>query len=150
MSSTKNFVLFIDQAAGDQEATLDKFRDDGLLKLSAGTVYKDRNRFTVGYQTNGAEETFSIGQPVFDKDWNLMGYLGISLYSHLDYADRVPGRNIATGEPIELRVPVEEWAIENHTPRCEEGKAIYTYWQYLEAGRAKRANAEKAEDSVAD
>lgn len=97
----------------------DKASFDNNLEYSSGIVEYDRdtNTYSIAYQQYGAEETFSIGQPVFDKDNNLMGYLGISLYENLDYSCEA------------LRVPVERWTICLPTKHCAYGKQVYTYWQ---------------------
>lgn len=85
----------------------------------AGRIGKDSKRgcFRVICQQYGAEESFSVGQPVYDENGNIMGYLGIGLCSDLDYA--VNG----------IRIPVEYWEICLSTEHCMEGKRVYTYWQ---------------------
>ena len=84
----------------------------------AGRVAKD-DRFFVAYEQKGANDTFSIGMPVYDKDNHLMGYLGIGFYHNLNYSIRFNGESI----------PVERWEICNPTKYCEVGKSIYTYPQ---------------------
>lgn len=88
----------------------------------AGIVCDNNGERIIGYEMQGARETFSVGQPVFDKDGNLMGYLGIGVFASLDYA---------TTEPI--RIPVEYWKICLPTKYCECGKKVYTYWQNKES-----------------
>jgi len=85
----------------------------------AGIVIKHEDGYGIGHEAYGAERTFSVGQPVYDKDGNLLGYLGIGLYANLDYA-------------VGIRVPVEYWKICLPTQDCKEGKKVYTYWQMLE------------------
>ncbi|MDR0497682.1 MAG: hypothetical protein LBH42_08720 [Treponema sp.] len=94
-----------------------------LLKYSAGQVSDDRERLIIAYQQKGAEDTFSIGQPVYDKEYNLMGYMEIIVWGSLDYSERFNGENI----------PVEHWAIGNPTKYCRVGKQVLTYWQRWEA-----------------
>ena len=55
----------------------------------AGTVCEKDGNFIIGYEMKGAEETFSIGQPVYDVDGNIMGWLGIGLYSSLNYSSEI-------------------------------------------------------------
>lgn len=101
---------------------IDHYKDAGVdTKYSAGIVRKYENEFIIAYEMKGASETFSIGQPVFDKDKNIMGYLGISFYKHLDYST----------EGL-IRIPVENWTICLPTEYCIDGKKVYTYWQMLE------------------
>jgi len=102
---------FIDQ----KQVSTDK------LLYSAGRVecgYR-RDYFTVADEQIGAKETFSVGQPVYDVDNNLMGYLKIGLYENLDYSNSYNGEEI----------PVESWEIGNPTKHCISGKQIITFWQ---------------------
>lgn len=105
---SKEFKRFIDQ--------LEIGVDDSKLKYSAGIVYKEEHGFIVGYEQIGAQETFSIGQPVFNKDKELLGYLGIGLFRNLDYS-------------AQERVPCEYWSICLPTDKCIENTKIFTYWQ---------------------
>lgn len=90
------------------------------LKYSAGTVKQyDDGRFIVAYQQRGAEDTFSVGMPVYDENDYKMGYLGIGLFNNLDYADRYNGESI----------PVYHWEIMKPTSYCKPGKKVFTYWQ---------------------
>ena len=86
---------------------------------SAGRVYEYGNGYIVAYYQDGAAETFSIGQPVYDKDGFLMGYLGIGMLRSLTYAS-------------DLNIPVETWTICLPTPDCKPGKKVYTYYQERE------------------
>lgn len=92
--------------------------DVSLLKYDAGWVYKDGDEFFITEEQAGAEETFSVGQSVFDKKGNLLGYLGISLLKSLDYYNE-------SG----VRIPVEIWRICLPTSYCKHGVEIVTYWQ---------------------
>lgn len=88
---------------------------DNLI-YSAGQVLVCSNECRVGFEQYGAGETFSVGQPVYDIDGNLLGYLGIGLADSLDYS-------------CSIRVPVEYWTICLPTKYCTHGKQVYTYWQ---------------------
>lgn len=104
--------------------TIDKFvrqSSEQDTKYSAGVVSEDNGEFIVGYETMGAQATFSIGQPVYDIEGNIMGWLGIGLFENLDYATN---KNV--------RIPCEYWKICLPTKYCEVGKKVYTYWQMLE------------------
>lgn len=92
--------------------------DASLLKYDAGWVYKQGDEFFIADQQAGAEETFSIGQSVYDKKGNLLGYLGISLLRNLDYYNK-----------LGVRIPVEIWRICLPTKHCKPGVKIVTYWQ---------------------
>ena len=92
--------------------------DVSLLKYDAGWVYKDGDEFFIKEEQAGAEETFSIGQSVFDKEGNLLGYLGISLLKNSEYYNE-------SG----IRIPVEIWRICLPTSYCKHGVEIVTYWQ---------------------
>jgi hypothetical protein len=95
--------------------------DDFLLSLSAGYVCMSDGMYTLA-NFQGICETFTIGQPVYDSDNNLMGYLGVGLYKNLDYAHDKDKYN---GE----KIPSEKWEIRNPTKYCQEGKQVFTYWQ---------------------
>ena len=41
-------------------------------KYDAGNVYDNNGEYIISYEMQGARETFSVGQPVFDKDGNLI------------------------------------------------------------------------------
>lgn len=83
---------------------------------SAGQVTEDDGRYLITYEQLGAAETFSIGQPVYDKSGTLMGYLGVTLLENLDYS-------------ADMRIPVEAWEVCLPTKACAPGKQVYTYWQ---------------------
>lgn len=101
------------------ELFIDHLSDTNVkTEYSAGTVSERNGRFIIGYAMKGAENTFSIGQPVFDAQNNLMGYLGVGLYDNLNYA-------------AETRIPCYYWEICLATKYCEPGKAVYTYFQNL-------------------
>lgn len=92
--------------------------DASLLEYDAGYVCKHGDEFFITEQQMGAEETFSIGQSVFDEKGNLLGYLGISLLEHVDYCNN-----------LGVRIPVAMWRICLPTQHCKPGVKIVTYWQ---------------------
>jgi len=93
--------------------------ESGSLQYFGGKFAHNNSEYIIGYSQKGAEDTFSICQPMFDEDNNLLGYLGIGMYSHLDYSDH----------PHKLNVPVYYWKICNPTKYCKVGIEVYTYWQ---------------------
>lgn len=96
---------------------------DNLI-YSAGKVLVCSDECRVGFEQYGAGETFSVGQPVYDRDGNLLGYLGVGLADSLDYS-------------CSIRVPVEYW-----TMHCIDGKQVYTYWQ----NKAKSSEVMRGEE----
>ena len=100
---------------------IEHYKDENVaIEYDAGTISKYGNYFMIAGEMKGAEDTFSIGQPVYDRDNNLMGYLGIGLYANLDYSTE--GK---------IRIPVEHWTICLPTKHCVAGKKVYTYWQAI-------------------
>lgn len=99
-------VMFIDQIKSENVT----------VAYDAGIVCEIDGNYIIGYEMQGAEKTFSIGQPVYDKDGNIMGWLGIGLFQNLDYS-------------AEVRIPCEYWQICLPAKYCEKGKKVYTYWQ---------------------
>lgn len=100
---------------------IEHYKDDvpeSALQYEAGKVVADKYGFHIGWEQYGAQETFSVGQPVYDEYGNIMGYLGIGLFSSLDYStDR------------KIRIPVSFWQICLPTQHCKAGKKVFTYWQ---------------------
>ena len=93
---------------------------DDVLMYDSGFLYEDKkDGFIITGQQYGAEETFSVSQPVYDCDHNKLGYLGIGCFDSLDY----------THNPHEERIPVYYWKICNPTKYCRNGVKVYTYWQ---------------------
>ena len=92
--------------------------EDVATEYEAGYIVKDMDEYVITGQMKGAEETFSIGQPIYDREHNLMGYLGISLYHSLDYST-----------DNGMRIPVEKWVVLLPTKYCDQGKWVVTYWQ---------------------
>lgn len=97
---------------------IDCYNEDHETKYDAGIVRHAQGEFIIGYEQKGATDTFSIGQPVYDGNQNLMGYLGITVFRNLDYSTE-------SG----IRIPVETWRICLPTKHCVVGKRVYTYWQ---------------------
>ena len=93
--------------------------ESGDLQYSGGKVTHNNDEYIVWYSQRGAEDTFSICQPIFDKDNNLLGYLGIGMYQHLNYSD----------SPHDINIPVYYWKICNPTKYCKVGIEVFTYWQ---------------------
>ena len=120
--------LYVVQKIDIKEQKINRFinhyEDENVAtKYDAGIVGMKNGNYMVAYEREGARETFSVGQPVYDKDKNLMGYLGIGLYAYLDYSTHG-----------QVRIPVEYWMICLPTKYCVEGKKIYTYWQTNQKG----------------
>ncbi len=97
--------------------------DEKLLQYDAGEVLLKDDKYIIINHMKGAEELFSIGQPVYDNDGKLMGYLGIALFDNLNYST---DKNV--------RIPVEYWQICLPTEDCISGKQVFTYWH----NRAKK------------
>lgn len=91
--------------------------NEELLQYDAGKVLLVDDRYIVVDHMKGAEELFSIGQPVYDNDGKLMGYLGIGLFDNLNYST---DKNV--------RIPVDYWQICLPTEDCISGKQVFTYW----------------------
>lgn len=96
----------------DQKPVTDSF----VLGLSAGKI---DDRAIIAYAQRGIEDTFSIGQPVYDNENNLVGYMAIRLFENLDYSGLYNGESI----------PSYTWAIDKPTQYCKKGIFIKTYWQ---------------------
>lgn len=100
--------------------------DDKYLEYRCGTVTRIDGRFVVGFNQIGAEEyLFSVGQPVYDDEGNVMGWLGIGLYNHLNHY---------TGDMEEekrVRIPAYYWEICLPTEHCKEFKRIRSHWQHI-------------------
>ena len=93
--------------------------ESGDLQYYAGRISSNNGDYIIGYSQRGAEDTFSICQPMFDKDHNLLGYLGIGMYQHLDY----------THHPHKTDIPCYYWKICSPTQYCQVGIEVFTYWQ---------------------
>lgn len=91
--------------------------DDEKLQYDAGNVLEIGGIYFIVDRMIGADELFSVGQPVYDEDGNLMGYLGVGLFNHLNYSTE-----------NNVRIPVEYWQICHPTEDCISGKQVFTYW----------------------
>lgn len=89
------------------------------LKYNAGCIHKVDGNYAIVFSQLGAENTFSIGQPIYNKDKNKIGYLGIGLYKNLDYAECLH----------DVDIPCYYWMLCNPTNYCKDGILVYTYWQ---------------------
>ena len=92
-------------------------------KYNSGVVTCVNGEYLIGYEQLGARDAFTVGQPVYDENGRVMGYLGVGLYEYLDYVGSYA---------ISPRIPVEYWKICLPTKFCKEGKQIFTYWQNRE------------------
>ena len=95
-------------------------------QYDAGRVWSDDNGIPfINNQTVGAEKTFSIGQPVYDEEGNLLGYLGASIFKNLNYAldEEILSKGVD-------RIPCERWIICLPTKYCKHGVKVFTFWQY--------------------
>lgn len=107
--------------------------DKENLKYDAGIVYDySDNEFIIANEQKGAEDTFSIGQPIYDKQKNKLGYLGIGMYKNVNYYC----------ENIEEQIPVYYWKICNYTKYCKSGVKIFTYWQNFNKFEELKKNVE--------
>ncbi|MBP3851240.1 MAG: hypothetical protein J6D36_01715 [Erysipelotrichaceae bacterium] len=111
----ENITMFINQS---KKTNID-------TQYYAGRVWVVNGMPFINGQTFGAEETFSIGQPVYDEDCNLLGYLGISILENLDYALHEE----ALSKGIK-KIPCENWIICLPTKYCKHGVKVFTFWQY--------------------
>ena len=107
---------FVNQKLPDDRVGID-FR----LTLSSGhvSIQEENNTFIVAGQQMGAQDLFSIGQPVYDIDNNLMGYLGIGIWYNLNYH----------APQYKEEIPSDHWTIEKPTKHCIRGKQVFNYYQ---------------------
>ena len=107
---------------------IDCYKDENVeTKFDSGKVWETNYGFLINGAMLGAEQTFSIGQPVFNEDGDVLGYLGITILEYLHYiADDFDGI-----------IPCEAWKIEQPTNHCKQGIKVYTYWQNKERRRNK-------------
>lgn len=90
--------------------------DKNNLKYDAGRVFLHNGHYIIDRAQKGAEETFSVGQPVYNDNGDLLGYLCIGLFQNLNYGNQI-------------RIPVENWEISLPTKECRSGVHVKTYWQ---------------------
>jgi len=98
-------------------------------KYNSGVVAHINGEYLIGYEQLGARDAFSVGQPVYDENGRVMGYLGVGLYENLNYYFDCA---------ISPRIPVEYWRICLPTKYCKEGKQIFTYWQNKERSQTEK------------
>lgn len=91
-----------------------KKHSDFILSLSAGRVTSDG---IVTGQQRGAEDTFSLGMPIYDEAGSFLGKLELGLFDNLNYSSK-------TKEGLDI--PVEKWMIHGYSG---ESKKLKTYWQ---------------------
>lgn len=98
-------------------------RPDGVSTILSSKIDYDPgiNQYIIVQTYKELEETFSIGQPVYDCNYNLVGYLSIKLYAST-YTYKKNDSEL-------LKVPIYYWIVGNPTKYCKSGSYIYTYWQ---------------------
>lgn len=102
---------------------IDTYKDENVeTKYDSGRIWVSDGRYLINGAMVGAEETFSVGQPVFNEEGDLLGYLSLYLLTNLDYAT----------DGFDGRIPVEVWKVELPTIHCKHGIKVYTYWQNKE------------------
>lgn len=100
---------------------IDCYKDENVqTKFNSGKIYKTDEGFLINSAMVGAEKTFSIGQPVFNENGDMLGYLGITILRNLNYS---------ADDFDEKMIPCEAWKIELPTEHCKHGIEVYTYWQ---------------------
>ena len=90
--------------------------DDKTLSYNAGEICKDGD---ITNQQKGAEETFAIGMPVYDKYGNELGKLSIGLFKNLDYH----------APDIDIKIPAYTWRVDGY--KADSRKIIKTYYQLI-------------------
>ena len=107
---------------------IDCYKDENAeTKFDSGKLWETDDGFLINGAMLGAEQTFSIGQPVFNEDGDILGYLGITLLRNLNYATN----------GFDGIIPCEVWKIEQPTTHCKHGIKVYTYWQNKERQEKK-------------
>ena len=94
------------------------------LQYEAGYVGEYNNEYIVTSYQIGASETFSVGQPIYDKFGNLLGYLGIGCFDRLSQECK-----------CEIWIPAIYWKICKATHYCEEGIKVFSYWQNMNSNK---------------
>lgn len=83
------------------------------LAYRAGEICEDGD---ITNQQFGAEETFAIGMPVYDKEGNELGRLSIGLLENLNYS--MP-------EDVNLKIPVFAWRVDGYKGKRQSIKTFY-------------------------
>ena len=91
---------------------IDEYKNDysESLKYLAGEICENGN---ITNQQNGAEETFSVGMPVYSADGDELGRLSIGLFDNLDYS--------TDG----IKIPVETWQVKGYKGKRQKVKTFY-------------------------
>lgn len=102
---------------------IDSYKDENVAtRFQSGRIWYSDERYLINGAMIGAEETFSVGQPVFNKNGDLLGYLNLHLLTNLNYST----------DGFDGRIPCEVWEIDLPTIHCKRGIEVYTYWQNQE------------------
>ena len=86
--------------------------DEKTLSYSAGEICEDGD---ITNQQAGAEETFSIGMPVYDKEGNELGKLSVCLFENLNY----------NTPDINIKIPVSTWRVVGYKGKRQTIKTFY-------------------------
>jgi hypothetical protein len=81
------------------------------LQYSAGEICENGD---ITNQKAGAEETFSIGMPVYDMDNNEIGKLSMCLFDNLNYS-----------LDLDIKIPVETWRVIGYKGKRQNIKTFY-------------------------
>ena len=87
--------------------------DKKTLSYTAGEICEGGE---ITNQQKGAEETFSIGMPVYNKDGNELGKLSIGLFESLNYST----------PDLDFKIPVYTWRVDGYKGKRQ---IIKTYYQ---------------------
>lgn len=85
--------------------------NDKTLSYRAGEICEDGD---ITNQQAGAEETFSIGMPVYDSDNKEIGRLSIGLFDNLNYS-----------ADLDIPIPVNTWRIDKYKGKRQIIKTFY-------------------------
>jgi hypothetical protein len=88
--------------------------DDKVLSYYAGEICEDGD---ITNQQKGAEDTFSIGMPIYDESGAELGRLSIGLFENLTY----------NTPDIDIKIPVYTWRVDGY--KSDIRKKIKTYYQ---------------------
>jgi len=91
--------------------------DKKTLAYKAGEICEDGD---ITNQQVGAEETFAIGMPVYDKEGKELGKLSIGLFENLNY----------NTPDLDFNIPVYTWRVEGYKGKRQ---TIKTYYQINES-----------------
>jgi len=87
--------------------------DEKTLAYKSGEICEDGD---ITNQQAGAEETFAIGMPVYDKEGKELGKLSIGLFENLNY----------NTPDLDFKIPVYTWRVEGYKGKRQ---TIKTYYQ---------------------